>query len=168
MPGDGSAVTGVGEHHGFLHRPSIVAAHKADEAVVAVFAADRMSGVNGLGFDEKTFELGKNGARFRFVVAEFEEQVRSLGQARPIVVGPLALADDGLESAFVEARHFSALAETVLNCAAKRSGYLVFSGSSEVVFLFAQQLESAEQHAANEQDDRQSEARMWEMVLLRQ
>ena len=49
---DGAAVADVGEHHGLLHGPRVVAAHEADEAIVTVSAAYRMSNVHWLGFDE--------------------------------------------------------------------------------------------------------------------
>ncbi len=58
MSGDGSAVAGVGEHHGFLHRPSIVAADETDEAIVAVLTANGMSRIHGLASTNKPFELG--------------------------------------------------------------------------------------------------------------
>lgn len=138
VSGYGSAVAGVGQHHGFLHRPGVVAAHEADEAVVAVFTANGMSRINGLGFDEQPFEFGKNWARFRFVVAEFEEKVWCPGQARVVVVGALALTNDSLELSFVKARYFSTLAQIILNRASESGGYLVFGGGSEVVFLFTQ------------------------------
>src|SRR6267142_894044 len=89
MSGDCSTVASVREHHGFLHRPSIVAAHEANEAIVTIFAASGVSRVNGLGFDEQPFEFGKNRARFRFVVPQFEKEIRCLSQARAIVVCPL-------------------------------------------------------------------------------
>jgi hypothetical protein len=45
---DGPVVAGVSEHHGFLHRPSVVATHETNQAIVAVLAASRMGRVYGL------------------------------------------------------------------------------------------------------------------------
>ena len=99
------------------------------------------------------------------VVAQFEKQVGLFFDRRAVEVMPLSLPHHELKRAFIEAFHLARLTQIVLNRAAKCGGYVVFGGGSEVKLLFAQQLEGAEQNAANEQDDGQTEARMRKMPI---
>src|SRR4051812_24171863 len=110
MSRDGPAVARVCEHHGFLHRPTVVATHETNEAIVAVPAASRMGGVYGLGLDEEAVELGEYASASAIVIAQFEKQVGRLRDDRAVEVIPLSLPHHELEGAFVEASHLARLA----------------------------------------------------------
>jgi len=60
---DGSPIPHISHHHGFLHRPSIVADDKTSQALVAVLAARRMILVYRFAFSHKGIVSDKNWKR---------------------------------------------------------------------------------------------------------
>ena len=51
---NGSAIADIGQHHGFLHRPRIVAIHKSEEAIVAIRGPGCMACINRLALHKES------------------------------------------------------------------------------------------------------------------
>ena len=95
MSCDGSALAGIGEHHGLFHSPGIVAIHKPAKAIITVFAANRVSGIHWLALDKESVMFGEDKARLVFIIAKFETQIRRLREPSAIVIGALSLTYNG-------------------------------------------------------------------------
>src|ERR1035441_1054149 len=167
MTGDSSAIAGVGKHHPLLHRPCVISAHEANQAVVAILAASRMGGAHGLALDEERIELRNDEAWFTFVVPKFETEVGRLCEYGTVVVGPLALPHDGFVSALAEARDTAGFTQIVLNDTAEGGGDFVFTGCGELKVLFAEQFKSPEQDTSDQQNHRQPKLRMRQVIPVR-
>ena len=97
-----SSVAGVGEHHGLLHSPCVIAAHKTTESVVTVFATGGVRGIYWFALDEQGVIFRKHSTPFPLIVAEVETQIGRLRDPCPIEVCHLGLAHHGVVSVTVE------------------------------------------------------------------
>ncbi len=163
---DGSAIAGVSEHHGFLHRPRVVAIYESAEAVVAIFAASSMGSVHWFAFDKKSVIFGDNRPWLTFIVTKFEKQVGSLGEPGAVVISDLTLAHDDLVGVLAKARDAARLTEIIFDCAAKGGGNLIFRRSSERETLLTKQFKCSEHNSPDKQNHRQPETGMWQMVAI--
>ena len=115
LAGNGPIPANVSKHHAFLHGPRIIADNEANQAVVAVFAADGVPGVNGLAFDKKRVELGQDRTRLPVVMAEPEAEIGRLGESCSIEIRRLSLPYDRIVEPPIESGNAAVLAEIVFD-----------------------------------------------------
>ena len=108
--GNTSFISHVSDHHGVLHRPSVIADDKTSQPLVAVVAASRMVLVYRFALDGKGVVSGKNRER---VPAQVKNQVRHLVRMLAVEIRHLWFSPHFAESPLIESGHLLRFVKTV-------------------------------------------------------